>query len=97
MAANQDAAGIPLSSTSPAHDGAAITPNDSTDLTSSRFRALWVGGAGNIAVIFYNDTTSGGAGTAVTIVGVPAGTLLPFAVKKVMGTNTTASSIVGLK
>lgn len=97
MAANHDASGVPLSSTSPAYDGAAITPNDSTDLTASRFRALWVGGAGNVAIIFYNDATNSGAGTAVTISGVAAGTLLPFAVRKVMATNTTATGIVGVK
>ena len=68
-----------------------ITPSDTTDLAAKRFRSLWVGGAGNIAVIAQNDST------AVTISGVAAGTLLPIAVKKVMSTNTTATLIVGLK
>jgi hypothetical protein len=74
--------------TDPATGGFAVTPSDSTVLTA--VRALWVGGAGNVAVVFRNTAT------AVTLVGVPAGTLLPTSVVKVMSTNTTASSIVAL-
>jgi hypothetical protein len=75
----------------PATGLVAITPNDSTDLTSSRIRSLWVGGAGNIAVIAQGDSS------AVTLSGVAAGSILPIAVKRVMATNTTATLIVGLK
>jgi hypothetical protein len=83
-------------SSSPAENGSAITPSNSTDLAPFAYRALWVGTAGNIAVIFSNDRTNSGAGTAVTITNVQGGTLLPFSVKKVMSTNTTASNIVGV-
>lgn len=67
-----------------------ITPSDSTDLSSLGIRGLWVGGAGNIAVVAGNDAA------AVTLVGVPAGTLIPIKPKKIMSTNTTATDIVGI-
>jgi len=72
----------------PATDGFAVTPNDSADLTRPT-RALWVGGAGDVVVDMVDGTT-------LTIGGVQAGTLLPFAVKRVRATNTTATLIVGL-
>lgn len=65
---------------------AAVTPSDTTAVT---FRALWVGGAGNVAVV-----TEGG--NSVTFTGVPAGTLLPIAVRAVNSTSTTATNLVGL-
>lgn len=74
--------------TNPASQVAAVTKSDSTELVA--VRGLWVGGAGDVAVIAAEDSA------AVTIVGVPAGTLLPIRVRKVMSTNTTATSIVAL-
>jgi len=67
----------------------AITPSDATVLPDG-IRGVWVGGAGNIAVIMSGDTT------AVTLAGVPAGTLLPIQISKVMATNTTATAITAL-
>lgn len=75
--------------TSPARKLVAVTPNDANELTYWA-RALWIGGAGNVAVIAQDDTA------AVTISGVPAGTLLPISAKKVMATNTTATLIVAI-
>lgn len=66
-----------------------ITPADGSDIANVS-RAIWVGGAGNLAVILAGDTS------AVTFTGVPAGTLLPLRVKRVMSTNTTATSIVAI-
>ncbi len=83
---------LSLNSSSPAVLGTAVTKSDSTIIAS---RALWVGGAGDLSLVFFDDVSNGGAGTAVTIAAVPAGTLLPFAVKKVMAA-TTATSIVAL-
>jgi hypothetical protein len=74
----------------PATGGAAVTKSDTTRLVG--VRALYVGGTGDIAVVFAADDTN----TAVTFVGVPAGTILPVAVQKVMSTNTNATSIVAL-
>ena len=70
----------------PGAGGAAITPSDSTELTG--VRGIYVGGDGNLAVVFVNTDT------AVTHFGVKAGSYLPIRVKKVMATNTTATNIV---
>lgn len=67
--------------------GAAVTKSDSTDLGVTR--ALWVGGAGDLAVQFVDTATT------VTLVGIPAGTLLPLQVSKVMNA-TTATNIVAI-
>lgn len=70
----------------------AVTPSDTTDLAlGSRGypRCLYVGVTGNVAVIALGDDS------AVTLSNVPVG-WFPIAVKKVMSTNTTASSIVAL-
>ena len=68
---------------------AAVTPSDSTDLTFVT-RGLWVGGAGTVVVDMAES------GTSVPFVGVPAGTLLPYRVKRVRAAGTTATSIVAL-
>lgn len=71
-----------------ATQGVAVTASDSTVLPVTR--GVWVGGAGNLAVVFADG------GSAVTLPGVQAGTMLSIAVTKVMSTNTTATSIVAL-
>lgn len=78
-----------MSKEKPARKLVSITPADGTTL-SPMPRALWVGGAGDVAVIAADDTA------AVTIVGVPAGSWVPIECKEVRATNTTATSIVGL-
>jgi len=72
----------------PAIGASAVTPNDSTDL-SQPSRALFVGGAGNLTV----DMTNG---DNVVFTGVLAGSVLPFRVKRVYSTGTTATNIVAL-
>ena len=68
----------------------AITPSDTTVL-SPPVRGVWVGGAGNIAIMALGDTV------ATTISAVPAGTFLNWIlVSKIMATNTTATLIVGM-
>lgn len=74
--------------TFPANDAAAVTPNDTTQL-SFVTRGLYVGGAGNVAVLM-------ASGQTVTFVGVPAGTVLPIRIARVNSTSTTATSIVAL-
>lgn len=66
---------------------AAVTPSDATIVNCM---ALFVGGAGNVAIIAKEDSS------AVTLTGVTAGTILPIACKQVMFTNTTATNIVAL-
>lgn len=72
---------------SPAFDAVAITPADS-DL-ANEVRALYIGGAGNVAV-----KTQGG--TTVVFVGLLAGAILPVRCRQVRSTSTTATNIVGL-
>jgi hypothetical protein len=67
---------------------AAVTPSDSTDFDSI-CRAIYVGGAGNVVAVRHD-------GTAVTFTGVPAGTVLPIACRRVNSTSTTATAIVAL-
>lgn len=77
----QDAAG-------PGEQFFAITPHDTTNFAYT-VRGIYVGGAGNVVAI--NE-----AGTAVTFIGVPAGTILPIYANRVNSTSTTATSLVGL-
>ena len=72
---------------SPAAHAATITPNDSTDLTTST-RALYVGGTGDIKV----DMVGGGT---VTFSAVPVG-VLSIRVERVHSTSTTATNILAL-
>ena len=74
--------------TGPAIGAVAVTPSDSA-LLANISRAIWVGGAGDVAVLMSDDTT-------VTFAGVQAGSLLPIRVKRVNATDTTATSIVAL-
>lgn len=75
--------------TSSAGSGVAVTPNDNTDLTNTT-RAIYIGGAGNLAVILDRDTS------AVTFLAVSAGAVLPIRVRRVMSTGTTATNILAL-
>ena len=67
--------------------GTAITPHDDTVLA---VQCLWVGGTGTLAVRFRDrpDTT-------VTLSAIPAGTLLPLDVVRVMAAST-ATLIIGM-
>lgn len=73
----------------PATRGFAITPSDTTDLdTIPRF--IWVGGAGAISLIPVDQSA------AITLSGIPAGTLLRIRARRVNATGTTATLITGL-
>lgn len=72
----------------PLGGGFAITKSDSTVLAQPT-RAVWVGGAGNLAVRYLDGTTD-------TLMSVPAGVMLPIRVDKVLSTGTTATNISGL-
>ena len=78
----------------PALNGEEVTPHDTNELTFVS-RALWVGGAGTLEVVMVGDGAAGGQ--QLTIAGIPAGTLLPLAVKQVKATGTTATLIVALR
>lgn len=72
----------------PAENFAAVTPNDSTDLTL-RARGLYIGTGGTL-VVQGNDSAD------VTFLNVPNGTILPIAVSRVKATGTTCSNIIAL-
>jgi hypothetical protein len=72
--------------TSPPEHAVAVTPADQ-DLAQVT-RAVYVGVAGDLAVRMQD-------GGSVTFLGVPAGTLLPLRVSRVLPA-TTAGGIVGL-
>lgn len=74
---------------SPARKAFAVSPSDSTDLTTST-RAIWVGTPGNIEAILVDDSAS------VTFANVPGGSILPIRARRVRATGTTAGSLVGL-
>lgn len=63
-----------------------ITTSDSVLQT---YRAIYVGGAGNLRVI-----TEGGDDVLFTA--PPVGSIIPLRVTRVMATNTTATLLIGL-
>jgi hypothetical protein len=72
-----------------AKDYGAVTPSDTTVL---QFDAIYVGGAGDLAI----SPTEGGS-DAVTLTGVTAGSIIPIRGKRVMSTNTTATALTWLQ
>jgi len=67
----------------------AVTASDSTNFTNGISRGLYIGGAGNAAVVDAD-------GTAVLFSGLLAGSILPVQAKRVNSTSTTATNIVAL-
>jgi hypothetical protein len=67
----------------------AVTPSDTTQV---KCRAIYVGGAGNVAVKMVPG------GTAVTFTAPPVGTILPLEINdgQIMSTNTTATLLIAL-
>lgn len=73
---------------SPAYRGEAVTPHDSTNLDRG-CRGLYVGGTGDVVVVWDDDTNS-------TFSAVPVGTFMPVQAKRVNATGTTATLIIAL-
>lgn len=74
----------------PARKAAAVTTHDTDPLPGGTTKGLFVGGAGNIALRFADDSAD------VTLTGVVAGCVLPIRVTHVRATLTTATNIVAL-
>lgn len=74
--------------TSPAMGFATIASSDTVN-NPIMFRAIYVGGGGDISIL-------GPSGNAATFVAVPQGTILPVMCVRVNQTGTTASSMIGL-
>lgn len=67
----------------------AVTPSNTADLPWLT-HAVWVGGAGNVAVVMQD-------GTVGTFTGVQAGEVLPVIARRVNSTNTTATNLVAMR
>lgn len=72
----------------PMTDGAGVTPSNTEDL-SHVTRALWIGGTGDVGVVM-------ASGRSLVLKAVPAATLLPLRVTRVLFTETTATEIIAL-
>lgn len=74
----------------PAGHAEAVTPgNTSANDFSREASGIYVGGAGDVAVVLPS-------GTAITFVGVPAGSILPVRCIRVNSTNTDATNMIAL-
>lgn len=69
----------------------AITTSDTVAFTQGPVRGIYVGGAGNIALV----PQTGAA--AVVFTAVPVGTILRVGAVRVNATSTTATLLVGLQ
>lgn len=74
--------------TSPPEDAASITPGDAGSELSQVTRALYVGVAGDLALLMQGGAT-------VILRGVPSGSFLPLRVRQVLAAGTSADGIVG--
>lgn len=72
----------------PSESAFEVTPNDSADLTAVT-RGVYIGGAGDLAVTMKD-------GSEVTFVGLQAGLVYPYRVRRIKATGTTATDIVGI-
>lgn len=70
------------------NNGFAISPSDSAQLPFLA-KVVWVGGAGSLAMVLLGGDT-------ITLLAVPAGTLLTMNVTQVLLTGTSATGLVGL-
>lgn len=77
------------STNSPASQLITITPSDTVPLAGG-VRAIWVGGAGDVAVVGLGDLTP------KTLIGAQAGQVIPVFAKFVYATGTTATNLIGL-
>lgn len=80
---------FPDEASHPAREAFAITPH-ATNAISPLPKAIYVGGAGDIALRCVDS------GADVTLVAVPVGTILPVRASHVRVTGTTATNLVGL-
>lgn len=74
----------------PDFDGYAVTPTDAINLGNGPTRAIYVTGTGNVAGTMADGTTT------VVLTGIPAGTIVPIAMKIIASTSTTATGIFAL-
>ncbi len=81
----------------PSPDGLAFTGTADVDLavTYGTFsRGIYIAGNGDIKVDFLGMPGGAAGATAITFVGVVAGTILPICVTKIYDAGTTVSGVV---
>jgi hypothetical protein len=76
----------------PAGFATVVSPSDDTDL-AAHSRGLYVGGAGDLTVIMACESNDA---TTTLFSAVPAGTVLPIRVRRVLDAGTDATLIVSL-
>ena len=74
----------------PGTHAVAVTPSDTASFPPS---LIYVGGAGNVAVMPASQETLASP-AAVTFIAPPVGSTIPVLCTRVMSTNTTATSLV---
>lgn len=74
----------------PVGRGFEVTPSDANDF-AYQSRAIYVGVAGDVAVVFADDPDN-----PLIFPGVPAGSLLPVRASRINSTGTTAGNILAL-
>jgi hypothetical protein len=80
--------------TGPAYAAFPITPDDNNDLPAP-VRRIWVGTAGNLAVILRYGPTYGTVASPVTLLNLGVG-YHDLGATRVLATGTTAANLVGL-
>lgn len=76
----------------PGERALAIVPSDANDLPETP-KAIYVGTAGDIAMIGDNEAPSA---EAVVWTNIPAGAIVPFRPRRVMATGTTAADMIAI-
>lgn len=83
--------GVDVQLSDPANEARVLTPNDGTPgVISEPPRSIYVGSGGDITMQGMDDNAP------KLWKNVPAGSILPFRVKKIMATGTTATNLLGL-
>lgn len=78
---------------SPARGATAVTKSDTVNLPGGICRGLYVGGSGDVVVVFQDGTPNG---NAVTFTALAAGIVHPIQAMRINSTNTTATNIVAV-
>lgn len=84
---NTRIAGAPITAADPAMGGVAISYGGGNQVLATYGRAIYIGTAGNLAVVMVD-------GTAVTFSNLLAGTVYPFAVRQITQAGSTAAGVV---
>ncbi len=83
-----------LNAIAPVDAAIAVTPDNGVDLPQGPCRALWVGVGGDLELDFNTHDQTNLPSTQIVILAVSSGELLPFNIKRVRATLTTATDIV---